>query len=81
MSAVWILASVRIPFMSAGNLPAVRVLQVHDEIPYRLGHPGCGGAKHADAPGGVLDDGQDVLALSVEGDGFDEVAGQECVGL
>jgi hypothetical protein len=49
--------------------PAARVLQVHDEVPYRLGHPSrggvSGGAKHADAPGGVLDDGQNVVALPV----------------
>jgi hypothetical protein len=56
-----------------------------DEVSYRLGDPGYGGvgggAEHADAPIGVLDDGQDVVALPVEGDGFDEVAGQECAGL
>jgi hypothetical protein len=39
-----------------------------------------GGAEHAYAPGGVLDDGQNVLALFVEGDGLDEQR-QECVGL
>ncbi|MER6007420.1 hypothetical protein ABT120_53390 [Nonomuraea angiospora] len=40
-----------------------------------------GGAEHTDAPGGVLDDGQDVLALTVEDDGLDEIGGQWRVGL
>ncbi|MFF4779627.1 hypothetical protein [Microtetraspora fusca] len=40
-----------------------------------------GGAQHTDVPGGVLDDGEDVLTLSIERDGLDEVAGQNSVGL
>jgi hypothetical protein len=40
-----------------------------------------GGAQHADAPGGMLDDGQDVQALPVQSDGLDEIAGQQDVGL
>lgn len=51
----------------------------------RLGGPipggVSGGAEHADASGGVFDDGQDVLALSAGSDGLDEVAGQQGVGL
>ncbi|MET7335673.1 hypothetical protein [Nonomuraea sp. NPDC005650] len=60
--------------------PAARIVQVHHQILYRLDDPVrarvSSRAKHAGAPGGVLDDGQDVLALPVEGDGLDEIAGQ-----
>jgi hypothetical protein len=60
--------------------PAVGVLQIHHEILDRLDDPAGGwvggGAQDADAPGGVLDDGKDVVALPAEGDGLDEVAGQ-----
>jgi hypothetical protein len=36
-----------------------------------------GGAQDTDAPGGAFDDGEDVLALAGQGDGLDEVPGQE----
>jgi hypothetical protein len=41
-----------------------------------------GGAEHVDASGGVFDDGEDVLALPGQGDGLDEVAGEQgiCLG-
>jgi hypothetical protein len=60
--------------------PAVRILEVHHKIPDRLDHPAggrvSGGAPHAYAPAGVLDDGQDVLTPPVQGDGFNEIASQ-----
>ncbi|MEV0826972.1 hypothetical protein [Nonomuraea rubra] len=60
--------------------PAARIVQIHHQVSDRLGDPAGarvrGGAEYSDASGGVLDDGQDVLALSVQGDGLDEVAGQ-----
>ncbi|MFI7134173.1 hypothetical protein ACIBQ1_51505 [Nonomuraea sp. NPDC050153] len=40
----------------------------------------CGGAEHAHASGGVLDNGQDVLTLPVQGDGLDEIASQKSLG-
>ncbi|MET9245631.1 hypothetical protein [Nonomuraea sp. NPDC003709] len=65
--------------------PAARIVQIHHQVLYRLGDPVrawvCRGPQHADAPGGVLDDGQDVLALPVQGDGFDEITGRQDVGL
>ena len=39
------------------------------------------GGEDADAAGGVFDDGEDVLALTGPGDGFDDVDGQHGVGL
>jgi hypothetical protein len=55
------------------------------EILERLDDPGgsrvSGGDKYPDASGGVLDDGQDVLALAVEGDGLDEIATQQGANL
>lgn len=57
------------------------VLQIHDEVPGSLDDPVRGGvrggAEDPDAAGGVLDDRQDVLALAGQGDGLDEVAGQQ----
>jgi hypothetical protein len=41
----------------------------------------CGGAENADPAVGVLDDGEDVLALPGQGDGLDEVAGEQRFGL
>ncbi|MEW1841096.1 hypothetical protein AB0392_24380 [Nonomuraea angiospora] len=74
-----------IPISEQRARPAARLVQVHDQVLDRLGDPVRGGvrggAEHADAPGGVLDDGQDVLALPVQGDGFDEITGQQGVGL
>jgi hypothetical protein len=40
-----------------------------------------GGAEDADTAVGVLDDGKDVLALPGQGDGLDEVAGEQRFGL
>ncbi|MFI6739194.1 hypothetical protein ACIBI9_40265 [Nonomuraea sp. NPDC050451] len=69
-----------VPVPDQKACPAVRILQVHHEIPDPLDHPAgarvSGGAEHANAPAGVLDDGQDVLTLPVQGDGLDEIAGQ-----
>ncbi|MEV0618728.1 hypothetical protein AB0I81_35785 [Nonomuraea sp. NPDC050404] len=60
--------------------PAARIVQIHHQVPDRLDDPARarvrGGAGHTDVSGGVLDGGQDVLALPAEGDGLDEVAGQ-----
>jgi hypothetical protein len=41
----------------------------------------CGGAQDSDAAGGVLDDGEDVQVCAGEGAGFEEVAGEQGVGL
>ncbi|MCT9113809.1 hypothetical protein ACFWD7_38015 [Streptomyces mirabilis] len=61
------------------------VLHVHDQILDRLGDPGGGrvggGAEDSDEAGGVLDGGEDVLALPGAPDGLDEVRGQDGVGL
>ncbi|MFI7233144.1 hypothetical protein ACIBO5_59050 [Nonomuraea angiospora] len=60
---------------------ATGVLQIHYQVPDGLGDPTRGrmgrGAEDADASGGVLDDGQDVLTPPVKGDGLDEVAGRQ----
>ena len=40
-----------------------------------------GGAEDSDAPGGVLDDGEDVQARAGQGAGFEEVAGEQRLGL
>ncbi|MGW9027168.1 hypothetical protein ACWGQ5_23925 [Streptomyces sp. NPDC055722] len=40
-----------------------------------------GGIQDVDAAGGVLDDGENVLAPASQGDRLDEVDGQESVGL
>ena len=57
------------------------VLEVHGEVACGLGYPFGSGVgccvENADAAGGVLDDGQGVEALSGQGDGFEEVAGQD----
>lgn len=56
------------------------VLQVHHQVSCRLAHSLRGGvrrgAEDPDAPGGVLDDREDVLAPAGQGDGLDEVACQ-----
>ncbi|MCU1681135.1 MAG: hypothetical protein JWQ81_1874, partial [Amycolatopsis sp.] len=41
----------------------------------------CGGAQDAYAAGGVFDGGEDVVALPGQGDGLDEVHGEQCVCL
>ena len=61
------------------------VLEVHDEVAGVLAYP-CGGgvggcAEDANAAGGVVDDCQGVEALSGQGDGFEEVARQDRLGL
>jgi hypothetical protein len=65
--------------------PTVGVLQIHHQVLDGLNDPGrsrtSGSAEHADAPAGVLDDGQDVLALAIESDGLDEVAAKQRVRL
>jgi len=61
------------------------VVEIHDEVSGELGDPvGCrvgGGAQDADAAGCMLDHGEDVLSLAGQGDGPDEVAGQQRVRL
>ena len=63
----------------------VRVAEVHDQVAGLLGGPRPGGmrcdAEDADAPGGVLDDGQDVGLGAVEQIGGEEVARQDRLGL
>ncbi|MGO8883906.1 MAG: hypothetical protein ACLQI7_09425 [Streptosporangiaceae bacterium] len=59
--------------------------EVHDQVACLLGgpRPGAmlGDAEHADAPGGVLDYGQDMGLGAVEHVGGEEVAGQDRLGL
>ena len=61
------------------------VLQVHEQVADGLRDPGMcgvrGGAGNADAPAGVVDGGEDVLALSGEGGGPGEVHRQDRPGL
>ena len=59
--------------------------QVHDQVPCCLSDPGGGGmgrdAQHAHSPGGMLDNGQDVLPLPGQCDRLDKVTRQQRVGL
>jgi hypothetical protein len=61
------------------------VADVHDQVAGLLGGPFAGGVhsdpEDADAPGGVLDGGQDVGRGAVEQVGCEEVTGQDRVGL
>ena len=61
------------------------IFEVHDQVPGELSDPvrgGVGGgAEDADAASRVLDDSKDVLALTGQRNGLDEVAGQERVSL
>ena len=91
LSTTLIPVSARIASNRAGYLPsrsrmryrasAAGVLQVHDQVPGGLGHPGGGrvrgGAEDADPAGGVLDDGEDVHPGAGQRDGFEEVGGEE----
>ena len=65
--------------------PASGVLEVHDEVPRGLGDPGGSGmrgcAEDPDPPGGVLDDRQYGQARAGQGDGLEEVAGEQGIGL
>ena len=65
--------------------PVGLVAEVHDQVAGLLGGPFPGGVQgdpeDADAPGGVLDGGQDVGLGAVEQVGREEVAGQDRVGL
>jgi len=65
--------------------PAGLVADVHDQVAGLLGGPFPGGvhgdAEDADAPGGVLDGGQDVGLGAAGQVGCEEVAGQDRVGL
>jgi hypothetical protein len=91
VSTVLIPASARtcrelpIPVSDEKARPTAHIVQVHHEIPDLLDDPApapmSGDAQHADAPGGMLDDGQDVLALPVRSDDLDEIASQQGVGL
>jgi hypothetical protein len=64
---------------------AAGVFDIHDQVAGGLRHPGCGrrrgSAEDAYAAGGVLDDGQDVQSDSGERDGFEEVGGDDGLGL
>ncbi|MEV5892039.1 hypothetical protein [Nonomuraea fuscirosea] len=61
--------------------PAARIARIHHQITDRLDDPArarvSGAAEHADAPGGVLDDRQNVLPLPIEGDSESPVLGRE----
>ena len=73
------------PGPGSGIHRGVGVLQVHGQVPGHLGGPGRGGvgggAEDADVAGGVLDDGENVESRSGQGAGFEEVGGQQGVGL
>ena len=61
------------------------VAEVHDQVAGLLGGPFPGGmqgdAEDADAPGGVLDHGQDIGLGAIEQVGREEVARQDRLGL
>jgi hypothetical protein len=64
---------------------AAGVVEVHEQVPGRLGHP-CGGrvgggAEDANPAGGVLDDGKDIQASTGQRRCFEEVGGEDGVGL
>ncbi len=65
--------------------PVRLIAEVHEEVAGLLGGPFPGGmqgdAEDADAPGGVLDHGQDIGLGAVEQVGREEVAGQDGLGL
>jgi hypothetical protein len=65
--------------------PAAGVFEVHGEVLGRLCYPGRGGmrgrAQDPDLPAGVLDHREHVQPRSGQGDGLEEVACQQCVGL
>jgi hypothetical protein len=68
------------------ELDLVRLLaEVHDQVAGLLGGPRPGGmhcdAEDADAPGGVLDHGQDVSLGAVQQVGGEEIARQDRLGL
>jgi hypothetical protein len=60
-------------------------MEVHGKAPCHLGDPCCGRvrgrAEDADAPGGVFDHCQDGHRCAGEGLGFEEVGGEDGVGL
>jgi hypothetical protein len=68
-----------VPGLGAG------IFEVHDEIPRHLCHPGSGrmggGSQDPDPAGGVLDHGKDVHPRSTHRDRFQEVTGQQGIGL
>jgi hypothetical protein len=59
--------------------------QIHDQVADRLDDPRVrrvgGSAQHSDLSVGVVDRGENVLTLSGQGDGLDEVHRQDCLGL
>jgi hypothetical protein len=59
---------------------AVCVLEVDEEVVSELDDPVrggvCGGAEDPDAPGGVLEDGEDVQARPGQRVDFEEIAGE-----
>ncbi len=61
------------------------VVEIHDEVAGRLGHPVGGrvrgGAEDANSAGGLVDDGQDVQPGAGQRPRFEEVGGQDGVGL
>src|SRR5690242_21655976 len=61
------------------------ILKIHDEVLRSLGYPGGNGmrgrAEDADPPAGVLDDRQHVQAGAGQGDGLEEVAGEQRISL
>jgi hypothetical protein len=73
------LGELGVPVTNQEPGPAVHVVKVHDEVASELHHPCCGGvcggAQELNAPGGVLDDREDVQAGPGQRAGLEEVAG------
>jgi hypothetical protein len=74
-----------VPVADQEPYPAAGVLEVHDEVPGGLRYPPggrvCGGAEDPDPAAGVLDHRQYVHPRPGQGGRFQEVAGQQGVGL
>jgi hypothetical protein len=66
----------RVPVPDQVRVGGVGVRKVNGRVAGGL----AGGAEHADAAGGVFDDGEDVPTLPGQGDGLNEVAGYEGIG-
>ncbi|WP_158854883.1 hypothetical protein [Saccharothrix deserti] len=95
LRTTWMRASVRMVSNRAGVLSvafadqephgAARAFEVHDEVLRGLGDPGGGrvrgGADDADPAAAVFDDREYVQAGAAQGEGLEEVAGQQGVSL
>lgn len=75
----------RVPVADQVPGPAARVLEIHEEVASELYDPLAGGvrggAQDPDTSGRVLDDGEDVQLRARQGADFEQVAGQQGLGL